>query len=262
VGNGGAGNSGAGNGGVGNGGVANGGAGAGGAGRPVFDAGSDPNRNKVPGGQVCERVATVQCAGEAACCDAPGRSFDQCKAVMKDGCIKQLYLDAVTANRVSGYDMNRAEAAFSQFETMARNCDPTVAFWGASATGLRGVAQGTIAPGQACNPSVIDLLAKKDVDAAYLASCIDPANMACLPQGTTNWTCVSRGGPGAPCITDVNCVDGVFCDNPKLLLTGASCKPRKADGSPCAAANECASLSCKGGRCSVPGPQSAYCLSN
>src|SRR5439155_1106829 len=79
---------------------------AGGAPALTFEemVGTDPNRNDVPGGQVCDRIATIQCAGEQHCCDALNRSFDQCKATMKQGCVDQLYFDAITSNPIAGYN--------------------------------------------------------------------------------------------------------------------------------------------------------------
>ncbi|HTU62522.1 MAG TPA: hypothetical protein VMF89_28875, partial [Polyangiales bacterium] len=44
-----------------------------------FDAGDDPERNKVTAAQLCERLATINCAGEAFCCDAPNRTVEACK---------------------------------------------------------------------------------------------------------------------------------------------------------------------------------------
>jgi hypothetical protein len=235
--------------------------GSGGAlGHPAFDAGTDPNRNQVPGGQYCDRLATVQCAGEAACCDSPGRTFDQCKTTMKNGCQIQLYLDAVTSNPVSGYDMTRAASTFAQFERMASNCDPNVAFWGIAVDGLRGCTAGTIVAGGGCEPPIAQL-GNKAIDAAYLVACLNPAAAACLP-GSLAWTCAARSAAGGPCFTDLNCVDGLFCDNPNLSLTGSKCTARKADGQGCKAANECATLACKGGSCAPVGQQSAYCLAN
>src|SRR5437773_884632 len=44
----------------------------------TFDAGTASDRNMVTPGQICDRMSTIQCAGEAACCASAGRSYEQC----------------------------------------------------------------------------------------------------------------------------------------------------------------------------------------
>jgi hypothetical protein len=226
---------------------------------PPFDAGTDPARNRVPAGQVCDRLATVQCAAEIACCGNPGRSFDQCKQIQRDGCTSEAHLDEVSLNPVANYSIDRAEAAFSQFEQMAARCDTSVAQWATTSQGLRGIVQGTVDRGGSCKPPT-GQTTNPPVAAAYLASCRDGDNTACRPINLTQWTCEGRGQVGAPCFTDLNCVEGVYCDNPELRPVGATCKPRKPDQSGCAAANECMSLLCKGGVCVPPSVGAVYCL--
>jgi hypothetical protein len=74
------------------------------------------------------------------------------------------------------------------------------------------------------------------------------------------WTCAARGN-GA-CFSDLNCSDGLYCDNPSANLAGSTCQARKADGDSCATGNECSTLLCKGGHCATLSVQSAYCLAN
>jgi Dickkopf-like protein len=226
---------------------------------PPFDGGTDPGRNRVPAGQVCERLATVQCAAEVACCGNPGHTFDQCKAAQKAGCVNDGHLDEVTLNPVAGYNIDRAEVAFAEFERLASMCDPGVVEWAIGANGLRGIVLGTVDRGGSCKPPV-GQSSNPPVAAAHLASCKDAANTACRPINLTQWTCEARGPAGAPCLSDLNCVDGIYCDNPELMPTGAVCKPRKPDGQGCATPNECASLFCQGGRCVPPSVGAAYCL--
>jgi hypothetical protein len=185
----------------------------------------------------------------------PGRSFDQCKQVQLNGCVNDVYLDAITANSITAYSIDQAEAAFTTFEQMAARCDPTVATWAAGA--MRGIMQGTINPGGSCKPpSTLD----RPVVAAHLAACREGNTTACRPVNLSQWTCESRAQVGGPCFTDLNCVDGLYCDNPQLRPTGATCKQRKADQSGCAAGNECMSLLCKGGVCVPATVGAAYCL--
>ena len=79
-----------------------GGAGAGGSGAggtATFDAGSDPERNAVTAGRICERFAEIQCAGEAFCCDAPGRTVAACKQRQQSDCDTMAMVVALAAGR-------------------------------------------------------------------------------------------------------------------------------------------------------------------
>lgn len=221
-----------------------------------FDAGSDPNRNIVQPGTVCDRFSTVLCAAEQYCCANPGRDFNTCKGAVTNLCANQLYLDTVTLSPLTGYDINRAEAAFTEFERLASMCDPTVAQWGTTANGLRGITQGTLAPGANCTP---DNITDQRASAPYLVACTMPETYACLPGlfPTDDWTCAQRAGQGSRCLTDLNCVDGLYCPTGMI---GAACTPRKPDGQPCASTNECASLLCEGAVCVPANQQTAYCV--
>lgn len=249
---------GAGPGGAGAGGAGNAGAGGTGtAGAPAFDAGSDPNRNQVPGSQVCDRLATIQCAAEAACCSAPGRSFDACKATMKQGCTDQLYLDTIMSAPGTGYDQTAAAALFAEYERQASTCEKGIAAWGASPAGLSGLAPGTIEAGQRCNPQA-PVPSPAQV-ATALASCKSPATTACYAT-VAGWTCSPRTDVGTPCFVDTNCNEGMFCDNPQFLVTGSTCKTRKAEGASCTAPNECASLLCRHSLCVPATTDNVFCL--
>jgi hypothetical protein len=256
-GNGGAGPGGAG----GDGGVSGiGGDGFGGSGAlPPYDSGADPNRNRVPAGQVCERLATIQCAAELSCCGAPGRTYDQCKTAQLGSCRDAAYLDAVSLNPVAGFDPARAEAAFNEFDRLASTCDPAIAQWAIGVDGLRGIVTGTRDSGTSCDPDPINPNNRAEV-AAYLASCRNGATTACLPINDLSWECRARGAVGANCFSDLNCVDGVYCDNPQLNLTGSRCAQRKLLDAACATSNECQTLLCKGGRCVRASAGAAYCL--
>ena len=221
--------------------------------------GDAPDRNAVKAGGLCERLSTIQCAGEELCCDAPGRDFAACKTTMKAGCETSLYLDKISLDPRSGFDAARAKTVFEMIETKAMACDPGTAAFGESADGLRGIFQGTVAPRGSCPPDV----GNKAKAAAALASCKDPGANACLPNpplGIT-WSCAPRSAAGGPCFTDINCNAGLYCPNPSLVPVPASaCAARKADGATCAAPYECGSLFCKGGKCVAADKQAAYCL--
>jgi hypothetical protein len=225
----------------------------------TFDAGSDPARNMVQAGAVCARLSQIQCAGEAYCCENPGRTVEQCETAMRAGCVNDVFLDAVTANPITDFDAAKAAEAFTQLEMLASQCDPMIAEFGASATGLMSMLHGTIDSGRSCSPSGLD----KASAAASLAACADSTTTACLPTSALIWTCRPRGAAGSQCFSDLNCMEGLHCPNPSLAageFGTADCAARKAEGSPCMLPNECISFACKGGVCEPPSASAAYCL--
>jgi hypothetical protein len=234
---------------------AGGAAGSGGA-LPDFDAGTAEDRNTVEASDLCERLSTIQCAGEAHCCTAPGRTYDECKERMKSGCVDELQLDQIAMQPNTGFDEKIASDAFAAFEALAAECDPTIALWGISLEGLRGIFQGTAAPGANCMPPLAQLQ-NRVVAGAAAASCAQLATHACLPEALS-WTCTEKHGEGGSCFSDLNCLDGLYCDNPQGGF-GAPCRVRKADGATCTNPNECQSLACKQGAC-TSGVLGAYCL--
>lgn len=224
-----------------------------------FDAGSDPNRNKVSAAQLCERLATINCAGEAYCCDTPNRTVEACKQDLIMTCSSTLMLDKIAMQESSGFDAAAAEKAYAELESRASKCDPAVAQWGGSQDGLRGVLKGSIAPKASCMPAAsIDPV---QVGAALVA-CAQPETHACVYATLLDpWTCEPRSGEGGTCVTDNNCTDGLYCLVPTPGIAG-SCKQRKAVGESCASPTECASLFCKKSLCVEADQQAAYCLIN
>jgi hypothetical protein len=179
---------------------------------------------------------------------------------MLNGCTTQLYLDEIAAQPSTAFDPAAAKAAFTKLEQLAATCDTTVAAWGSSVDGLRGITRGTVAAGESCMPPV-EHLTDKAYDAAALTSCLDPSTDACLP-GALTWTCEPKQDVNGPCFTDANCRDGLYCDNPQLTGLSQPCLPRKGVGETCSAGNECQSLFCKHGACVAAEQQAAYCLAN
>lgn len=226
----------------------------------TFDAGTDPNRNAVTVGHICDRLAQIQCAGEAYCCTNPGRTQDECYTAQKAACdsvVAGVSLDAVAGDPVAGFDAAKAEAAFTEFETLASKCDPTIASFGAQRTGLLGIVAGTVPTGGTCTPSALSDLVKIG---AALVSCDDSAQ-ACMPDSARAvWTCTALADANGACFTDLNCKEGLYCDAPPP--TGGKCAARKAAGASCQLSNECASFSCTVAThtCAEPGVQTAYCL--
>lgn len=230
---------------------------AGTGGERVFDAGNDPNRNNVATGSMCDRLSTIQCAGEAFCCSSPGRDFATCKQVMQEGCDDQLMFDALASDRKTGFDPEHARLAYTEIERRASICDAGIAAFGESVDGLRGMFKGTVAPEGSCttlNPTFREEAGKA------LASCLDPAINACLPTSILRWTCTPHADVGGDCFSDVNCHAGLFCDNPDFNIEGSTCMTRKANGDACGLPNECESLFCKQGVCVEATVDSAYCL--
>jgi hypothetical protein len=227
---------------------------------PTDSSVADPNA--VEPGELCERLATLQCEGETKCCEAPGRTYDSCKQAMFDGCSKRLRLDDIAMREEVGFDAEAARAAFEGFEKLAEKCDPTIAEWGSSLEGLPSMLKGTVAPDGNCAPR--GALSNVAVFGAALSSCKNPETHACQPRdtqlsGMPDWTCDERSKDGGECFTDANCADGLFCDNPDRQV-GASCKPRKAVGEACLQASACESLACKAGKCAEVSVEAAYCL--
>ncbi|HEX7480430.1 MAG TPA: Dickkopf N-terminal cysteine-rich domain-containing protein [Polyangiales bacterium] len=229
-------------------------------GKPAFNAGTEPNRNNVAPGDICDRLSEIQCAGEEHCCDNPGRSRADCKTAMLAGCRNTVALDAIASDPITGFDAAYAATSFTQFEQMASMCDPSVASWGTTVNGLRGILKGTRAQGSNCAPPAGTTLKDTAAIGAALASCTNSETTACLTTNAITWKCSRRNGSGGACITDLNCTDGLYCDNPAMNF--GKCAPRKTPGAACGTPNECASLFCKGGKCTDPGVQAAYCLKN
>jgi hypothetical protein len=224
-----------------------------------FDAGSDPDRNKVSAAQLCERLATINCAGESFCCDSPGRTVDACKADLIQTCSMTLMLDKIAMQETSRFDAAAAEKAYSELESRASKCDPSVAKWGGSADGLRGILRGSIEPKADCTPAAtFDVV---QVGAAFV-SCAQPESHACVYSSILDpWTCEPRSVAGGVCVTDNNCVDGLYCVVNTPGIAGM-CQDRKAVGAACSAPTECASLFCKKSLCVEADQQAAYCLVN
>lgn len=223
---------------------------------PSFDAGTDPGANAVVAGQLCNRLATIQCAGEAACCANPGRDFTACKDTSMGSCSADLLFDQIAMQPSAGFDAGLAHTVFDELERLASQCDPSIAAFGESQAGLRSMFLGTIAAGGSCRPS--NPLSKPQAGAA-LAACMMSESQACLPSAI-EWRCTPRAGAGGACFTDINCIAGFYCPNPNLDIGGATCTERMADGASCKNPNECKSLFCSMGQCVPAGQQVAYCL--
>lgn len=222
---------------------------------PSFDAGTDPERNAVGPGELCDRLSVIQCAAEGACCTKPGRDYATCLDALARACAADLLFDQIAGQTSAGFDQDQARVVLDQFEQLASECDPSVATFGVSQDGLRSMFRGTIAPGGNCRPSnVLD----KVMGGAALSACTSSEDQACLPSSTT-WLCTERAGAGGKCFTNINCLPGFYCPNPDLDLAGASCMEDKAEGEDCAAHNECESLYCVGGKCVPADQQLAYC---
>jgi hypothetical protein len=218
-----------------------------------FDAGSAPDRNDVVAGELCDRFATIQCAGEGRCCSSAGRSFDTCKSDLLAVCNSQLFLDQIAMNPKPGFSPTATRRVLDELERLAAECNPAFVTFMFSPQGLPTLFPGTIPPQGSCRP---DNVLSNVQWAAAVTFCTTSETHACLPM---TWTCTPRGGVGAPCFLDSNCIDGHYCPNPDPNPAGASCLARKPDGASCARGNECLSLFCMGGQCVFPNAAGAFC---
>lgn len=231
------------------------------AGLPPFDGGSEPGRNQVQAGQLCDRMTTLQCAAEQHCCTTVNRTFATCKEKLMKVC-EDNDLDGVARNMVSGFSPTHTAAAFEKMEQLSAACDPAGIAWAVQVDGLRGIMQGTVAPGGTCKP--MGLPSNANYGGA-LASCTQIATHACLFTGDgplaapTSATCAPRGAAGATCFMGVNCQDGLYCANPMKKYSSGKCTVPAAVGATCTADDECASLMCRGAVCVVPTSQNTYC---
>ncbi|HET8932703.1 MAG TPA: hypothetical protein VFN67_04645 [Polyangiales bacterium] len=232
-------------------------AGTSGGGLP-FDAGSDPNRNQVRPGNLCARLATIQCAAEAHCCFAPGRSVEACENDIRTTCANELFLDQIAMDAITGFDAAAAAAAYTELERRSSECDLGIGEWGLQA--LRGILKGTLAPGRSCKPPGASSVTDKRAQAAALASCTNIDEYACLPMSLLgDWTCATKNDSGGNCVTEDNCRAGRYCRNPNMQPLG-KCAQRLALGASCGAGADCASLYCKGGKCVAVEQQVVFCL--
>lgn len=222
----------------------------------MFNAGDAPDRNAVRAGTICERLATIQCAGEEFCCLNPGRDVAACKQDIRSSCDQDALVDDIAAEPVTGFDAAQAMTVFTELERLASQCDPMFAAYAESFDGLRSIFRGTVEAGGDCRPT--NPLNKTQAGAA-LASCTDYASQACVPS-LAAWTCTRHAAAGGHCFSDINCQPGLYCDNPDFAVGGADCLQRKAIGASCALDNECLSLFCRGGACVNADVQAAYCL--
>jgi hypothetical protein len=179
---------------------------------------------------------------------------------MAEACTQGPYFRTIVENPVIGYDIDRAEVAFSEFERRASSCDLGIVRWAISDVGFRGVARGTVAPGEDCLP--FSTPSEPLVMLGHLGSCAEPEKMSCLGLMPSNpppkWTCAPRAPLGGPCITDLNCLDGMHCE---FIAPVGKCVERKPDGAACGQLLECQSLRCDmNGLCTAPTITDVYCL--
>jgi Dickkopf N-terminal cysteine-rich region len=233
-------------------------------GLPAYDAGTEPDRNTVRAGQLCARVSALQCAAEQHCCTTAKNSFDACKTQLTKTCMDNAFLDEIAMNNVAGYSQTQTKATFDQIEVFGANCDPTVTMWAAQPEGLRAMFQGTVAPGGMCKPTG---LPSQGSYAASLASCTNAETTSCLFSGTgptappQTATCAARGDSGATCFLDVNCKDGMYCQNPQMKYSSGKCAALNQNGATCTLDSECASFTCRSAVCVAATADTTFCVS-
>jgi len=258
-------------------GAGTGGGGSGGSSAlPAFDAGPD-SLNQVTAGAVCQRIAQIQCAAQEHCCAQAHSSRDTCITTQTQGCVDG-GLDYITQQSRDAFDAAGAPAIIKTFEDRAAACDPTVAVWAATSSGLRGLVKGTLTSGADCTAG---LTTDVKVVASYLAACSNADTTACLPHQisisypTGKWTCAPLSKLGENCFTDLNCdqtadPNGVYCTNDinaPIVSDTWKCTARKETGASCQSSNQCLTLLCTRGATSKnPGVcldatvDNAYCI--
>jgi hypothetical protein len=182
---------------------------------------------------------------------------DACISGQRGVCETDSIVSRVGSNSAAAYSMDHAEAALDEFERLTSMCDPTVAAWGASSSGLINMFRGTKTQNSSCMPA-----SSTDVGAVF--ACRVDDGLTCVPGiagiaglPPTGWTCKPRSGLNGNCYSDLNCTDGLRCETPETLST---CVARKTEGATCSLPNECVSLLCETGHCAAPNVDDAYCL--
>lgn len=217
--------------------------------------GDAPDRNAVAAGEVCARLAVVQCIGERDCCEQPGRDLETCLDDQQHTCEARALADRISLESAAGFDAALAEGVLAEIEALSRSCDPSLTAFSLSADGFGRMFEGTVAAGGNCAPQNPN---DRAMAGAALAACRNRQTHACLPSSTM-WRCEPVGGADAHCFTDNNCQAGLYCDNPGLSLDAGKCRARKPTGSPCGSFGECEGLACNDGVCAEADAQSAYC---
>lgn len=221
---------------------------------------ADAGASAPPGGgnPLCARLAAIQCAGEQRCCSDSTRSVERCESDRTQSCAQTAYLDQIARSPLSGFDASALERAFIELEQRTMRCDPTIADWVLSDTGLRGAFNGTLGSGSNCNPAG-GVTGDPGTVAASLSACRRADELACLPLSLLgNWSCAPRQPIGGSCLTDVNCDDNAACNNFSEPALG-SCVARLPLGAACTAPTACASLNCAGEVCAEPDAAGVYC---
>lgn len=220
--------------------------------------GGSPNR--VEANQICQRLAELQCAAEESCCPTPSRKYPSlvaCISSQRSVCETDGALMQIGSDPDAAYSIDSAEIVFNEFERLAGLCDPGIAAWGVSSSGLINMFRGTKGQNASCQPANAT-----DFGAGF--SCLVDNGLTCVPgipetdfTPPAGWTCKPRSGSGGNCFSDINCNDGLRCEVPETL---SNCVARKTAGESCGAPNDCVSLLCEGGLCAEPNIPDAYCL--
>jgi hypothetical protein len=232
--------------------------------RPPFDPGTDPKRNQIRAGQICQRLSELQCAAEAHCCSAPKKTGAACVQQLTTQCTMQGALDDIAKNEPSGFSTAQTEIVLNKLEMYSQTCDPAVTVWALQADGFRSMFQGTVPPNGTCMPKGLPSTANYGT---ALASCAQPTTNVCLFKGNgpvappQSANCAPRGDVGATCFVDPNCKDGLYCANSQMQYSSGKCQVSKQLGAACTADAECASMSCRSAVCSAQTADTAYCIS-
>jgi hypothetical protein len=219
------------------------------------DAGSAPSPNAVQPGNICRRLAEIQCGAERNCCDDPQRDMLSCLTDAETSCAVDAGVDRIAARPESGFDPVQAEVVFDELERLASACDPSLWMFGESRAGLLSIFAGTVESDGNCRPAnVLD----QTQAAAALVACGDVERQACLPS-LAAWRCMPIAAEAGACFTEANCEAGLYCTNTSLSLEGGQCAARRPTGATCAFDQECQSSFCVMGVCVQAEREVVYC---
>jgi hypothetical protein len=219
------------------------------------DADGAPNRNAVQPGDICRRLAEIECEAERSCCDDPQRDMPSCLDEAETSCAVDAMVDRIAVRPETGFDPAQAEAVLDELERLASDCDPGIWMFGESRAGLLSIFAGTVESDGNCRPAnVLD----RNQAAAALVTCGDVERQACLPSLTT-WRCAPIAAEGGACFSEANCEAGLYCTNTSLSLEGGQCAARRETGWTCEFDQECQSSFCVAGACVEAEREVVYC---
>lgn len=204
-------------------------------------------------GDFCRELSEVLCEAYDSCCNMPTMTFD-CVGTYRTPCEQEL--QPIFEDPRTGYDREIASEVLAEARDYIRGrnghpaCDLELADWYADRAGFSRFLTGTVPAGGDCSPA-------DWTDGAAFLSCEGVAQACIAELITMEGVCEPKHREGEPCLTYLDCRDGLGC-------SGGQCRARAAVGQPCLTETDCESLVCDRpttlpGRCAVRTP-AIFCL--